>query len=565
MAVSQILLRWLNGGILVLLAGCLQVDFGAPQKSSNASFTQADIEAFHKQYPDLQQRSREAFKLTVHPLLRRSCGGCHAADGNGPIEARAIPHSDQNSGIAYSISADRGLFDLRTAENSRVFHMDYHPVPFSTLLDSPEGASAPIWLTKIRSYAALRGEVGTTDPVQVSCSVYNQFVSSGGTPVDLPGTAGSISVAGLVENGGSRPNVTLNLQFKIGFSNPPTHYTVSDIRFVSNAPANHLLRIEKIELGLGHSSVASSVLINGPFEVIFNGNGSPIPLSPASQAVQLPAQIDLTSTCASSSSSNAHFDGITFEFRGLSWGEAPAPSPSPSTSPSPALTDYPSLRRAAAMSVLVQKCSGCHGLGGASGGVFPKAAEMMSGNFQAITDADWSAYWVVSGNPGGSRLMTRLQAVANGGPQLSGTNRTMPLGRPAPSLQEVYALNDWILLMGADGAKTFRFEIPTGNSQSSLGDWNSPSQPIQLKVGDKLFVRNLDSVAHAIHTNANRPFPHQTGSTIACSATTPCGSSVFTAINPANSVPMQGSDSIYDHLFRGNGGRQFNIYMVVTP
>lgn len=440
--------------------------------------------------------------------------------------------------------------------------MNSHPIPFAIMPASPEG-SASTWLSKIRSYAALRGEVGTTDPVQISCGVFGQFMSSGGGAVELPRAPSTLSVSALVENASTRPSVSLNLQFKLAFSNPNNHYILSDLRFASNIPSGQILKVERIEIGLGHSSATAAAILSGPFEVNFNGSGAPTALTPAAPSVQIPAQLDLASTCAGGIPTSAAYDGITFEFRGLSWADAPAPTPSPSASTS--VASYQSIRREGAMRVLIKKCSGCHGLGGNSGGVFPKAAEMLAGTYQAITDSDWSAYWVVSGSPSTSRLMTRLQAVANGGPQLAGVQRTMPLNRGAISLQDVYALNDWILLMGSDDAKTFRFEIPTGNSVSALGDWNTVSQPIRLKVGDKLFVRNLDTAAHSIHANNRRPFPHQAGSTAACGAASPCGSTVFTAINPANSIPMQGSDAIYDHLFRDNMGRKFNIYMAVTP
>ena len=558
------------GCCVTLLAGCVEMDFGERRLASSVHPSRLEVESFQKQYPELSDRAEQAFKRTLHPLLMKSCGGCHSLSG----PKADIPHSDGNLSISFGMASELGLFNLQTPEDSRVFHLDVtHSglVNIAALPDSPAGPKASVWRSKIESYAALRGALEVSEPLRINCGTYSRF-NPGASPVDVLAPGRSFSIARQVENASSYSNVDLSMRLKVAFG-ASRELVLSGFSLLSNVQASQLLRIEKIKFSLTGSVNPDVEVLTGPFEVRFDGSSEAGSLGATS--VTLSSAFEFTTARCNSAGPYAG-DGVTFEFVGMRWVPAPSPSPSPSASPSgtPAI-DYRPTRKDAAMQVIRSRCLSCHGLGEGTGPVFPKATQIASGNFSQIADSDWinvlipgkSVAWAVPGQPQNSGLIRRLKPVPGGGPAYLQEPNSVGF---VLSLQEIWALNDWIQLMSQADQRTLRFEIPTGNSVSLTGDWNSATQPIRLKRGDKLFVRNLDAAEHAIHTNSNRPFPHQVGNTGACGMSTPCGSSVFTTINPANSLPMQGSDAIYDHLFRDTLNsmgqqRKFNIYMVVDP
>lgn len=84
-----------------------------------------------------------------------------------------------------------------------------------------------------------------------------------------------------------------------------------------------------------------------------------------------------------------------------------------------------------------------------------------------------------SSKPGGSNA-----APQNSGNEQSGTKPPSTNGSADPNVVE--------------------FTIPAGTGRKA---WNSPSDPIRVRQGQTLVVKNADSQMHWIHTNFS-PFPH---------------------------------------------------------
>lgn len=557
---------------LLVCSSCLQQDFGAPRKSTQSMVTSSNelttekIDSFQKEYPDFDRRSLEAFKRTVHPLLMKSCGGCHTSTSSSA--ARSKNHSDSDPEKAHAVASAIGLFDLKNAPNSDIFHLrERHQqgagVDIKNLTGSPFDPSVPgsaslRWVVAIQNYSILLGDLpkrSISRPVALSSELYEAMKKASDSKdrsKELP-LEGVISVANLPENAAG--SGLLNLKFTVSVE-ADGFYRVSDLSLQSDVTTN-LLKIEGIDVLLNGKkiSTASSFRPYLPYRVFFSSSDKPEVFTGSAAAMVAP-EVDATK-CGQGETARCK-DFFSLEFRGMKW-EPRTPSPTPT--PPSVVTDYPNTRRLAAMTVLKNKCSGCHGLGGNSGGAFPGST-----NLDTATDSTWTATmkWVLPGDPTNSPLMQRLTLVSAGGPVINSTKtKNMPQGRPALSLEEVYALNDWILLMTEK--TTFRFQIPAGTKASSTGNWNTPQSPLSLKIGDTLFVRNLDTFNHAIHTNNSRPFSHQTGETVGCSSSAPCGSSRFSVTTAADSIPepQKTKDQIYDHLRQT--GKTGSIYLIVKP
>jgi len=551
-------------GSILVLTSCLQQDFGGPKKSTSASvttsseFTTEKIDAFQKLYPDLQKRSVEAFKITLHPLLMRSCGGCHTSTSSS--QARTIPHSDVDPEKAYEMVAAKGLFDLKSATNSDIFHVrDRHlayGVDLKNLNGSPfdpsaSGGASLRWVVAIQNFSILVGDLpksSISKSIALSSTLYGQMKKDN-VDKDLP-EAGMISIANLPENatGGG----VLNFKFTASVE-ADGYYRISNLTLQSDV-TTHQLKIEGVDVFLNGKKIsnASSFRPLLPYKVLFTAADKPEPFT-GTAAVMIAPEVDATK-CLQNETVRCS-DLFSFEFRGMKW------EPRSSVPPNQ-MVDYRNTRRLAAMTALKNKCSGCHGLGGNSGGAFPGAP-----NLESSTDSMWMAAnkWIIPGEPNNSNLMQRLTAVTAGGPTITSTkNKNMPLNRPAISLKEIYDLNDWILLMKDPDKTTFLFQIPSGTKSSTTGNWNTPQSAIQLKVGDTLFLRNLDTSNHAIHTMNGRPFKHQEGETAGCSTGSLCGSSRLSIMDTADSLPepTKTKDTIYDHSRESS--KAGSIYMVVT-
>jgi hypothetical protein len=207
-----------------------------------------------------------------------------------------------------------------------------------------------------------------------------------------------------------------------------------------------------------------------------------------------------------------------------------------------------------AMTIVNAKCMSCH----AGRNDFPR-----DGTQASLDEALWrSSGMIVAGNAMTSRLVIRLSkpvfpvsTLTNGNP-LKNLIGNMPQNGPALSVAEAATLADWIDMINLPNSQLI--VIPAG---TGTGTWTPAGKPIVATVGDRLRVRNLDSVSHSIHANGGRPFEHgiDKGDDERVNFG---GAQDFTYINPANSV--NGSDLIYDHFRSGSNGIQIN-FIITAP
>jgi hypothetical protein len=64
-----------------------------------------------------QKRSLEAFKVTLYPVLRANCSGCHSTENCSASGAQAPLHADVDVNLAHEYALTRVNF--REPENSK--------------------------------------------------------------------------------------------------------------------------------------------------------------------------------------------------------------------------------------------------------------------------------------------------------------------------------------------------------------------------------------------------------------------------------------------------------------
>ena len=510
------------------LSACLQMNIESSRRvaASQPEDLEKTAAELLKNYPNDQERSMEAFRRSVYPVMRGACGSCHVTGG----QAAGVPHSDSNLSLAHSTALGKSMFDFKDPSSSHVFHLHNHPKSMSEISGSPETAEA-VWKRQIQRFAVLRGKVEdlpVTQADEIKQETRDILAQSNGGAVVRPSSTTWIDLRKLVQGWDSMPTFSLALQYSIALVDGD--YEISNLKLKSDV-TTFRLAIDSVDVYLNGNLVSNASGFRRRFEVDFPTAQSAVTITTTGERAVIPA-----------SAEEGAIDKISFRLNGMKWEEKSAPTPTPP----PPMADYRNERRVAAMRVLQNRCNGCHGLVGPTGGAFPQATDLVN----LATDQEWinavtpntRSKWIVAGSPQTSVLMQRLQVVANGGPVISTTlSKNMPQGRAPLTLAEVWAVYDWILLMNEP--KTKSFAVQTGSIQRP---WNTPTVPIRMKVGDVFFVRNLDSFEHRIHAGG-RPFQHDPVATPGCAPTVECGSTRRNVTAPGNSIPMQGTDEIYEH------------------